>query len=102
VGGNVTVDPGALRTVGTKLKESASRVSSTVADFERQQFGPGDAGRDYADEGKKLQDGLGHLAMWLKNWSGAVDKTGTQFVASGDAYERTEDATVHKIKAVVV
>ncbi|CCF61728.1 type VII secretion target [Nocardia cyriacigeorgica] len=101
-GDSVTVDVDALRTIASNLKGSAGVVGNKVTDLEANTFGAGQAGQIYGTEGKKVGDALGRLTTWLKNWQGAIEKSGTTMSTNADTYSRTDDDNVKKIKAAGV
>ncbi|MBF6327451.1 hypothetical protein [Nocardia transvalensis] len=100
--GYVTVDPDALRKLGSNLRNSGAVIGTEAAGIGGHDFGPAQAGSAYGPEGKKVHDGLGRLGAWLKNWQGAVEQTGAQFARRADEYVATDASTVHRIKAVGV
>ncbi|MGV9820324.1 hypothetical protein [Nocardia xishanensis] len=97
-GGQVTVDPDALQQIGRNLLESTTILGNKLVDVQRQDFGSAQAGRAYAAEGTKVHDGLARFSAWLKNWQGAVEKTGKQISTSATQYASVDDANVSKIE----
>ncbi|WP_405179696.1 hypothetical protein OG225_39080 [Nocardia sp. NBC_01377] len=101
-GGQVIVDPSTLGRIGGNLRTSAAIVGGKVADVDGSEFGPAQAGREYATEGAGIAAGIDRVATWLKNWQTAVDRTGAQMSASASSYASIDDSNVKRIAAAII
>ncbi|MDO3647230.1 hypothetical protein [Nocardia mangyaensis] len=84
------VQTGELGQLGNDLKISGATVANTVKRITDNAFGAGDAGREYAQEGKSIAAGLEIAIAWLNNWSSATTAIGDGVGASSLAYSNTD------------
>lgn len=95
----VVVDVESLRTLAGKLQNSAGAIGGEVGRVKGREYRPEQAGRAYASEGRRIADGVGRLAVWLRNWQDATDKSARAMTANSDGYARADAANVRKIHA---
>ncbi|WP_225732340.1 MULTISPECIES: hypothetical protein [unclassified Nocardia] len=88
--GMLGVKTGELGRLSTDMTASGQAVRNRVKDVSDNTFGPGDAGANYADQGKKIQHGLDTIANWLAAWSEATLATADVVGASVVKYSNTD------------
>lgn len=76
VTGSVVVNQAELAKVASDLRISAETVENAVTNVTDNMFGAnGEAGRNYAKQGKDVHDGLDRVANWIRIWSTAAVNT---------------------------
>ncbi|WP_330252333.1 hypothetical protein OG874_40660 [Nocardia sp. NBC_00565] len=91
------VKTGDLGRFANDLGSSGQVVRNRAKDVGDNLFGPADAGENYRDRGKKIQDGLEKIYTWLGNWSEATLATSDVVGASVVKYSNTDDENSHDI-----
>ncbi|MFE3545480.1 hypothetical protein ACFXK0_21160 [Nocardia sp. NPDC059177] len=90
------VQTGELGQLGNDLNISGSTVANSVKRITDNSFGAGDAGRNYANEGKAIGAGLEVAIAWLNNWSSATKAIGDGVGAASLAYSNTDKENAAK------
>ncbi|WP_327095525.1 hypothetical protein OIE68_36910 [Nocardia vinacea] len=94
------VKTGELGRFANDLGASGQVVRNRAKDVADNLFGPADAGENYHDRGKKIQDGLEKIYTWLGNWSEATLATSDAIGASVVKYSNTDDENSRDIAKI--
>ncbi|MGY2061580.1 hypothetical protein ACW9HQ_42470, partial [Nocardia gipuzkoensis] len=86
--GSVLVDSQAVHAVAGRLKASAAALGDNAKLVRANTFGAAQAGMGYAEQGKRIHDGLVRIESWLLQWqeaSGALaEAVGQTVVVLGE------------------
>ncbi|MBF6212489.1 hypothetical protein IU433_18765 [Nocardia puris] len=85
------VSTGDLGKLANELRTSGDIVAKQVKKIGDNLFGPGEAGANYATEGKKIQSGLEQLKQRIDDWSKATDTTADVIGAASVSYTTVDD-----------
>ncbi|MFI5777220.1 hypothetical protein [Nocardia sp. NPDC051570] len=69
--GSVFVDPQAVHAVANSLRTSATTLGEQAKQLRASTFGAAQAGTRYAEQGRRIQDGLVRIESWLLRWQEA-------------------------------
>ncbi|MBF6297578.1 hypothetical protein IU459_08470 [Nocardia amamiensis] len=87
----VGVRTGELGALGDGYRRSATAVRDQSKRVAEHMFGDGgDAGRNYAQQGIAVHQGLQRISAWLKTWSDATTATADALGAAVVAYSDTD------------
>ncbi|MFI7671460.1 hypothetical protein [Nocardia sp. NPDC049526] len=92
------VKTGELGQFGSDLQLSAAVVTNSAKRVSDNMFGPGDAGRNYAAQGKAIYGGLENVVKWLKAWGSAGAAIGDTVGAASIVYSDTDKENADKTK----
>lgn len=84
------VSTGDLGKLANELRSSGQIVGTQVKKVGDNVFGPGDAGANYATEGKEIQTGLEELKKRVDDWSKATDITSDVIGAAQVSYSTVD------------
>ncbi|WP_454194190.1 hypothetical protein [Nocardia sp. Marseille-Q1738] len=87
----VGVRTGELGALGDDYRRSADGVRNQAKQVAEHMFGDGgEAGRNYAQQGIAVHQGLQRISAWLKDWSDATTATADALGAAVVAYSDTD------------
>ncbi|WP_327112782.1 hypothetical protein OHB12_29675 [Nocardia sp. NBC_01730] len=87
----VGVRTGELGALGSDYRRSADAVRDQAERVADHLFGDGaEAGRNYAQQGIAVHQGLERISAWLKNWSDATTATADALGAAVVTYAETD------------
>lgn len=96
MGDSLNVQTGELGKFAGNLRDSATTVTNTAKNVSNNMFGVGmkgqdvEAGRNYAKQGKSVNDGLQNIADWLTAWGSAANALADAVGASVVQYSNTD------------
>ncbi|WP_069163688.1 hypothetical protein [Nocardia altamirensis] len=93
----VGVQTGELGRLAGDLRISGQVVAERSKDVTGNEFGPGDAGANYADQGTQIQAGFERIAHWMASWAEATITTADALGASIVKYSDTVAETAGDI-----
>ncbi|GAB2721921.1 hypothetical protein [Nocardia thraciensis] len=95
--GSVVVDSGALSALAGKLKQSAGAIGNQAKGIQAHTFGAAQAGMQYGNHGKKINEGLVRIESWLLQWQEASDALADAMGQSVVIIGATDAANAQKV-----